>query len=196
MIAPIGGTQQVISVTQKAVIGVSLEEGRVLWEHPWAGGGAGGTMPVLDGETIIASASGLGTIAIRPVRQGGQWIISPVWEPREVSRYLSNPVVIDHTLFGLSQRASGQFFALDALNGKVLWLGSPREAMNTAVAKACEILFLLNDDGELIVAKASRTGFVPVKRYTVAERRNVGPARHFRQPILHQGSLDPRVVDA
>ena len=71
----------------------------------------------------------------------------------------------------MSERASGQFFALDAKTGTVLWLGlgQPRAATNTAVVKAGDLLFLLNDDGELIVARSSRTGFEPLKRYPVAD---------------------------
>jgi hypothetical protein len=83
--------------------------------------------------------------------------------------YLSNAVIVEDTIFGLSHRASGQFFALDAVTGEVLWLGTPREAANTAVAKANQVLFFLNDDAELIVARASRSGFEPLKRYTVAD---------------------------
>jgi hypothetical protein len=83
--------------------------------------------------------------------------------------YVSNPVVIGHTLFGLSHRSSGQFFALDAKSGKALWLGQPREAANTAIAKAGDLLFLLNDDAELIVARGTPTAITPLKRYTVAD---------------------------
>lgn len=83
--------------------------------------------------------------------------------------YLCNPVVVDGTIFGLSHRASGQFFALDAATGKTLWLGPPRQATNTAIVKSGSILFLLNEDGQLIVARSSRTGFEPIRRYTVAD---------------------------
>jgi hypothetical protein len=83
--------------------------------------------------------------------------------------FLSNPVLIGETLFGLSERSSGQFFALDAKSGKTLWLGQPREATNTAIIKASELLFLLNDNAELIVARSNRNGFEPLKRYTVAD---------------------------
>src|SRR5262245_19471551 len=76
------------------------------------------------------------------------------------------PVLIGDTLFGLSERSSGQFFALDAKTGKTLWLGQPREASNTAVVKAGDLLFLLNDDAELIVARSIRTGVESLKRYT------------------------------
>ncbi len=165
----LGGVRQAVSVTQKGVIGVSVPDGRLLWEHPWAGGGSGGTMPVVYGDTIIVGASNTGVAAFKPMQRGEKWVTETIWETKDVSMYLSNPVVIGDTLFGLSSRSSGQFFALDARSGAVLWLGPPREAANTAVAKAGELLFFLNDDAELIVARASRTELVPLKRYTVAD---------------------------
>lgn len=126
-------------------------------------------MPVVYGDMIIVSASNMGVTAFKATRRNDKWTTETVWETQDVSMYLSNPVVIGDTLYGLSTRSSGQFFAIDAPSGKVLWLGQPREASNTAVVKAGELLMLLNDDAELIVARASRAGFVPLKRYTVAD---------------------------
>jgi hypothetical protein len=37
------------------------------------------------------------------------------------------------------------------------------------MVKAGDFLFLLNDDAELIVAKANRSKLEPLKRYTVAD---------------------------
>jgi hypothetical protein len=124
--------------------------------------------PIVHGETLIVSSQAMGVTALRPTLRGGTWDVDVVWETKEVSLFMSNPVVIGDTVFGLSERGRGQFFALDANTGKVLWLGRPREALNTAVVKAGNYLFLLNDDAELIVAKSSRIGFEPVKRYTVS----------------------------
>lgn len=95
--------------------------------------------------------------------------IKVVWAKKEVSLLMSNPALIGDTLFGLSERSSGQFLGLDAKTGKALWLGQPREASNTAVVKAGDLLFLLNDDAELIVARSSQAGIEPLKRYTVAD---------------------------
>jgi hypothetical protein len=126
-------------------------------------------MPVIYEDTIIVSGLDQGMTAFRPVKGDGKWVTETVWTTKDVSMYLSNPVVIGDVLFGLSHRASGQFFSLDARTGRTLWLGQPREASNTAIAKAGALLFLLNDDGELIVARANRDRFEPLKRYTVAE---------------------------
>jgi hypothetical protein len=137
----------------------------------------------------------LGVAAFKPVQRDGRWITDTLWEDKDVSMYLSNLVVIGETLFGLSQRAGGQFFAIDAGTGKVLWLGPPREATNTAVVKAGNLLFLLNDDGELIVARAGRTKFEPLKQYTVAESATWAQPAMVGEQAVHQGRIVTGVVD-
>lgn len=80
--------------------------------------------------------------------------------------------------------------AFDSSTGAVKWtpggagffaspvgatLGGTRQVISAAqdsiiaVVQTGDLLLLLNDDAELIVAKASRTGFEPVVRYTVAD---------------------------
>jgi outer membrane protein assembly factor BamB len=163
----LGGTRQVVSATLDSIIGVSLD-GRVLWRYPWEGGG-GSTTPISNGDTIIVSAHNKGVAAFKPALRDGTWTTETIWKTTDVSIYVSNPVVVADTLFGLSTKARGQFFALDAKSGAVLWLGQPREAENTAVVKAGDLLFLLNDDAELIVAGTSRRAFEPIVRYAVAD---------------------------
>lgn len=168
LIATVAGRRQLITVTQKNVIGVDIDNGTVLWEFPWAGA-TGGPTAVLHGDSIIVSGLDQGVAAFTPTSRNGRWVVERLWETKDVSLYLSSPVIIDDTLVGLSHRASGQYFALDARTGATLWRGEPREATNTAVVKAGNVLFLLNDDGELIVAASSHKAFEPIRRYTVAE---------------------------
>jgi outer membrane protein assembly factor BamB len=170
IIVEMGGTRQVVSMTTKSVIGVSVADGALLWEHPWKSSATASAMtPIVYGETIIVSSQKMPVTALKPARRDGKWVADVAWEAKEISIFMSNPVLVRDTLFGLSERSSGQFFALDAKTGKVLWLGQPREATNAAVVKAGDLLFLLNDDAELIVARSSLKGFEPMKRYTVAD---------------------------
>jgi outer membrane protein assembly factor BamB len=168
LIVTFAGVAQVVTVTQGDVIGVSADSGAILWKQKWAGGGMGGTMPIAYGDTIFVGA-GIGLMAFRPTQRNGTWGTETLWQTSEVTFYLSNPVVVGDTIYGLSQRDRGQYFAVDVKTGKVLWLGPPRQATNTAVVKAGELLFLLNDNAELIVARASQTSFEALKRYTVAD---------------------------
>jgi len=168
ILVTLAGTRQAVTVHQDSIIGVAVADGALLWRHPWRGA-SGSTTPVQHGDTIIVSGLDVGVTAIRPVRRDGRWIVETAWETTNVSLYVSTAVVIGDTLFGLSHRARGQYFALDAATGDVLWLGQPREADNTALVKAGDLLFLLNDDAELIVARTRRDGFAVLKRYTVAD---------------------------
>lgn len=172
------GTRQVVAVTQAAVVGVSIDDGRLLWEYPWAGGRAGGIMPVVAGDALVLSATTAGVVAIRPTLDRGRWRVDTLWDTQAVEMYISHPVVIGHTLFGFSRRASGQLFALDVRDGRVLWRGAPRFAGNVAFAKSGDLLFVLKDDAELVVARASASGFTPLKTYSVAESAT------WAQPVI------------
>ena len=81
---------------------------------------------------------------------------------------MTNGVVIDGVLFGLSHLNSGQYFALDLESGEVLWKSGPRQAENAGIVRAGNTIFSLQDDGELVVIGHSRTGFDVLERYEVA----------------------------
>ncbi len=169
LIVELAGVRQVVTMTEDGVLGVSLADGTRLWEHVWASRGSPSAItPIAHGDRLIVGSQGMGVRALRPARRAGAWTVEVVWETTAVSLFLSNPVLVGNALYGLSEKARGQFFALDADTGEVLWLGPPRQASNTAVVKAGRLLLLLNDDAELIVARSSRAAFEPVARYAVA----------------------------
>ena len=195
IIVDLHGTRQVIALAQQSILGISVADGAVLWEHPWKSPYVQAITPVLYRETIIVSGHHRGVMALKPIKREDKWAVEVVWETQEASMFLSNPVVIGDTLFGLSHRNSGQFFALDASTGQVLWLDRPRRATNSALVKADDLLFFLNDDAELIVARSSRTGFEPLKRYTRRRQRHLGPAGDIGKPNLHQRCVVSCVVE-
>lgn len=168
-VVTLNGVRQVVSVTQAAVIGVSLQEGQILWEYPWTGGRTGGIMPIVHGDSVIVSATTAGVVSIRPRLQDGIWVVDKVWETPGVEMYISHPVIVGDVLYGFSRRASGQLFALDARDGRLLWLGEPRFATNVAFAKADDLLFVLKDDAELIIARANPSRFEVLKTYAGAD---------------------------
>jgi outer membrane protein assembly factor BamB len=179
LIATFGGTRQVVTITQQFVVGVDAATGSLLWKRPFANRFYNNAIsPIVFEDTIIISAYEQGILSLVPVRRNGAWEVDTRWHAQDVSLFMSNPVLVGDTLYGLSQRASGQFFALDVRSGKVLWLGPPRQATNTAILKAGDVLFLLNDSAELIVARANREKFEPLKRYTVADSAT------WAQPVI------------
>jgi outer membrane protein assembly factor BamB len=170
IVIDLGGTRQIVTISQQNIVGVAAETGQLLWQRPWSTPFHNlAITPIVRGDTIIVSGHEKGVAAFRATRQGDRWTTETVWEAREVSMFMSNPVLVGDTLYGLSHRANGQYFALDARTGKILWLGQPRQATNTAVVKAGDLLFLLNDDAQLLVARSHPGGLTPMRTYTVAD---------------------------
>jgi len=169
LVATFSGVPQIVTFAQDGILGVDLGTGAVLWHHPWQGGGTGGASPIVVGDLVIVSASGTGMLAVRPTRTGSTWSVQAVWETPEASMYTNNPAVMDGVIYGLSSRGAGQFVAVDARTGSVLWKGPGREATQEALVTAGSLLFILKDDGQLLVTRPSRQGIERVASYTVAD---------------------------
>jgi outer membrane protein assembly factor BamB len=170
MAADFDGTRQVIVFTQENLVGVSEATGELLWKRPFTTDYSQSAItPILYGKTVIVSGLGKPVAAFTIAKRNNAWATEDVWQNPAVSLYMANAVLVGDAIYGMSQRNSGQFFALDAKTGKTLWTSPPRQATNAAIVSAGDLLFLLKDDAELIVAKASVAGFEPVKRYTVAD---------------------------
>ena len=168
--ADIAGTRQVIVLTQQNVVGVAEATGELLWKRPFSTQyDQNAITPLVRGDIVVISGLEKGIAAFKPIKRGNQWATEDVWQNQDVSLYMTNGVIVGETLFAMSHKNSGQFFALDVKTGKTMWTSPPRQGTNAAISYAGNLLFMLKDDAELIVAKASTSGFEPVKRYTVAD---------------------------
>ena len=169
MVFELGGTRQVVTFTQAHLVGVAVATGEVLCGRPYTTpNDTTSQTPILYGDTVIETGRTNGITAFRVVRRDDGWTTEDVWHTDEVSLHMTNGVVTDGVLFGLSHLNSGQYFGLDLETGQVLWRSDPRQAENAAVVRAGDTICSLEDDAELVILRSSRTGFEPVKRYDVA----------------------------
>jgi outer membrane protein assembly factor BamB len=169
VIVEAGGLRQVVTQSQKFVIGVAEATGELLWQIPFTTEYVQNAVtPVVYNQMIIYSGLDKGTTAIKIVREAGKWTTQQVWHNPDISMYMNSPVVRGDLLFGLCHKRKGEFFCLDARTGKTLWTGDGRQGENAAILEGGDTLFLLTNDAELMVAKATGDGFKLLKKYTVA----------------------------
>jgi outer membrane protein assembly factor BamB len=169
IVATLGGVRQVVTFTQQNFVAVSAADGSLLWRRPYTTPATTTAQtPLIHKDLVIESGRGNGITAFRPTRQGSAWATPDVWHTDEASVHMSDVVAVDGVVYGLSHLNRGQYFALDLDSGKVLWKGEPRRAEHAALARAGRTIFSLEDDGELVVMRANRTGFEQVTRYEVA----------------------------
>jgi outer membrane protein assembly factor BamB len=120
----VAGTKQIVTPTSNQLVGVSLADGKVLWQVKLPGSGYNpnyGT-PIIDSQTVIYCApakGGAGTsMALKIDKDGDGFKATEQWKSTAGYQY-NTPVLKDGLLFGLS--AEKTFFCMDAQTGKVLW---------------------------------------------------------------------------
>lgn len=170
IIATFGGVRQLITHSESKLIGVSLSDGKLLWEAPLKSPyNQNIVTPLVVNGMLINAGLENPTIAYRITASQGAWTATPAWTNEDVSMYMSSPALSGSTIFGLSNKNRGQFFAIDAASGKTLWLSKGREADNASIVRAGSYLLISTTNSELIVAKPSTTAFEEIKRYTIAD---------------------------
>jgi outer membrane protein assembly factor BamB len=171
ILATIAGTRQIITQSQTRLVGVNAADGRLLWEAtlktPYE---QNSVTPLVVNDVVISAGLDTPTTAYAvTAAQGKGWTATPRWRNEQISMYMSSPAASGATIFGLSNKNRGQFFAIDVASGKTLWVGKGREAENASIVRAGTFLLMSTTNSELIVARTSATALEEVKRYTIAD---------------------------
>jgi outer membrane protein assembly factor BamB len=170
IIATFDGVRQVIAQTQKLLVGVDAATGALLWQLPFTNDfDQNAFTPIVFQDLLINAGIHEPLTAIRPKLDGGKWIAETVWTNPQTPMFMSSPVVIGGTVYGLSVRGRGQFVAIDAASGKTLWNTQGREGENASMLGNRSWLLASTTDGTLVVARANPQQYEEVRRYQIAE---------------------------
>jgi outer membrane protein assembly factor BamB len=187
ILAMVGGKPQLITQTESLAVGLSPADGKLLWQIEYKTAYQQNSVtPIVHENLVILSGYKMGVSAYKI--DGAQ--PARAWQTKEVSMYMSTPVLKAGKLYGHSDTSSGQFFCLDAKSGEVLWTGDGRQGPHASVVEAGgAILALLTADprenkpSTLVVLEAKGEDTEEKARYRVADT----PA--FSHPILTGKSI-------
>ena len=181
-----GGVRQIVALTKNKAVGVDAGSGALLWSLPLVTPyEQNAVTPAVAGDLVILSGLDQSTFAVRPTRGAdGKWTPVKVWDVKAFPMYMSSPVVVGDTVYGLTNRNKGQFFALDVKTGATRWTSPPRQAENASITAAAGRLWCLTSEGGLIVLKADPAA------YAEAGRLDVAPSPTWASPVL----LGPQVL--
>lgn len=164
------GVRQVVTLTDRRAVSLSLRDGKLLWSVPFKDQWIENIVtPVISGNRVVFSGVRLGTVCVEVKQQGGQWKAEPVWQSAGLTMYMSSPVLAGGHLYGMTNKKKGQLFCAEVATGKVLWTTAGREGTNVSLVGAGEHLLALNETGDLRVARRSPSGFQPVAELKVAD---------------------------
>jgi outer membrane protein assembly factor BamB len=168
MVATFDGVRQIVTPTQTKIVGVDATTGALLWERPLIHQFVSNSItPIVNGQMVIVAGTGP-SFAFAVARRAGQWTTEQIWENADLPLRYTTPVAAGDMLFGFSGRNAGQYYGMDAKTGKTLWTSEGRQAPHASLARSGDLLFSLESDGELVVARNSQTAFEPLKKYKVS----------------------------
>lgn len=185
IIASFAGVRQIVTMTDKSVIGVSAKDGQLLWRLAWPDEWNENIVtPLIYKNSLILSGVRKGTMAVEIVKTGDKFENRQLWHNRELTMYMNSPVLDGEHFFGMTNKRKGSLFCAEAATGKVLWSTEGREGANAAVLHTKDLLFILNNDAGLIVAKKNHNRFEQLAKYLVADSATYAHPIIFDKRIL------------
>ncbi|MCX8157367.1 MAG: PQQ-like beta-propeller repeat protein [Verrucomicrobiae bacterium] len=121
VLATVDGVKLVIAQTDTKMVAVTLAEGKLVWEAPFAvqGRGYNAVTPLVDGATIFYGGSGRGMTAVKLAREGDKFTATELWKSSDINLQFNTPVLKDGWLYGISAR--NEIFCASAKDGKLAW---------------------------------------------------------------------------
>lgn len=166
VIATLGGVRQVITQSQNHCVAVSPADGKLLWKIPFSTPYEQNSVtPVVAGDLVIFGGVQKPTFAVKV--KGAE--ATPAWEVREITMYMSTPVLNGTTLYGMSDKQRGSLFAMKATDGSVLWKGEGRLGENASLTDVGPAIMVVSTTGELSVHQKADTGLKELAKIKVAD---------------------------
>lgn len=188
--AKIGGTDMIIAMSDKKMVCLAAEDGKLLWQTDFAPQGMAynAATPIVEGETLMYGGQGRGFTAMKLAQDGAAVTTTELWKNPDNSVQFSTPLLKDGKLYGLSARSD--FFCIDTKDGKTLWTAPllPPQAGGAAeegggrrggrmgrtagygsIVDAGSVLLSVSPISQLVVFEPSEKAYQEVARIKVAE---------------------------
>jgi len=165
------GTKQIVTLTEKSIVGVGVADGKLLWQLPFVPvrRAYNAATPIVDGQTVIYTGGGRGTGAVKIEKQGDGFAAKELWSNPDIATQFNTPVLKDGLLFGLSNR--GNLFCINAQTGQTAWTDATQRDRSgfAAIVNVGSVILALPSSSELIVFKPDGKEYGEITRYKVAE---------------------------
>jgi outer membrane protein assembly factor BamB len=166
LLIDVDGQQQVVIVGGQTINGLDPTTGEILWSHPHdTDGDMNNTMPLWgpDNVLFVSSAYNQGSRALKLTRQGADTNVEELWFTGRMKLMFVNAIRIGDFVYGTDGGFGPAFLtALDINTGAAGW--QERGFGRSSLVHADGKVFLLDEDGDLVLGRVSPTGFTTLSR--------------------------------
>ena len=163
------GVRQLISLTQRSVVGVNVETGALVWSAPFVPRSPQNALtPVFhDGYVFIACGHGSGgtLLKIDPAARTA----STVWHREDIDDCHSGALLVDGKLFGCACRVSGRhFYFVDFLTGNTIKLDETMGKVGITYSDGR--IYALNHQGTMYLLNITDDGFDIASQFEIKKK--------------------------
>ena len=166
------GTTQIVTLTEKSIVGIGVIDGKLLWRLPFVPErrAYNAATPIIDGQTVIYTGAGRGTKAVKIEKQTDGFAAKEIWSNAELAPQFNTPVLKEGMLVGLSNR--GNFFCIDNRTGQTAWVDPTQNDRGgfAALVDAGSVILALPSSSELVVIAPNTKEYTELARIKVAEK--------------------------
>lgn len=183
VVAILGGVRQLVTLTDKYLVGIAIDGGKELWRTDFQGTprSANAISPIVAGDLVVISGAGRGTRAFRVLGDRGSFTIEELWANDKVSSRFVTSVLKSDALYGMSDR--GNLFSMELSSGEVLWLDGERHGNFGALIDGGSVLLALTENSELLVFAPSTESYQEIASLALADSRT------YSHPIVDGHSI-------
>jgi outer membrane protein assembly factor BamB len=157
----IDGVRQVVFLSGSGLTGVSLADGKPLWQHAWAGYPIVQPSQTPDGGILIAANEMTGVRRLAVARAGGDWSVSERWTTNRLKPWFNDFVVHEGHAYGFD----GTILAcIDLADGARKWKGGRYGGGQLVLLAEQDVLLVVSEEGELALVSATPDEFKELGR--------------------------------
>lgn len=161
-VATLAGERQIVMVNEKYVTAHRVDDGEILWEHPWrdefdSNATTTQPIPLADDQLFLSKGYGVGASLLKIAKgDDGKFAVETLWDPpikRVMKTKFANTVVRDGYVYGLDDALLS---CVRLEDGKVEWKKRRTpEFGHGQILLVGDVILVLSETGELALVEAT-----------------------------------------
>jgi len=185
LVVDYAGFHQLITLTQRSVIGLDIDTGKLLWSAPLVPRSPQNALtPVFkDGYVFVACGHSSGGMLIKP--DLASRTAKTIWHRQDLDDCHSGALLVGNKLYGTACRQGGRhFYCVDFKTGRDIKLD--KTFGKTGITYADGMIYALNFQGTMRLLKVTGDGFETVSRFELEKKP---PNSYLPHPVVCNGRL-------
>ena len=181
MVVTLGGKRHVLVVSALRALGLSSEDGKLLWEYPWVTEyDINSAQPIVVGSNrfFISAGYGHGAAVAELTAKGDGFEVKTVWSNNRMKNRFNSPVLFEGNVYGLDEGILG---CVDVATGALKWKGGRYGYGQLLLSDGH--LVVLTERGEMALVKATPSKHEEVASFSAIEGKT------WNHPAISGGLL-------